>query len=264
MIPELRRTILRQLARILIRSGAFRYYLGRLDRNFDPRFLRAASLLWGASDEEAVFVRDLIATEDQDIALWVLHETRRKTGGFFVEVGAADGILLSTTHLLETQYGWRGILAEANPDWHAALLGNRSAAIDLRCVFATSGAKLSFAATRYPALATIADYTSRDGHAASRADHRLVNVETVSLNDLLDTHDAPPDIDFISIDTEGSEYEILEAFDFDRWNVLLFAVEHNLTDLEPRIDALMSHNGYQRRFVAYPTIDAWYRRIDRS
>jgi FkbM family methyltransferase len=263
VISRLRGAVLRRLAHILIGSGTFRRHLGEIDKNFDPRFLRAAELLRGASDEEAVFVRDLVNITDQDGVLWVLNETGKKRGGYFVEFGAADGIALSNTYMLEKEFGWQGILAEPNPDWHAALLSNRDAAIDLRCVYTTSGAHIAFAATRYPALATIADFVACDSHARSRAEHRVVEVETVSLNDLLVAHDAPRDIDFISIDTEGSEYDILEAFDFGRWNVLLFSVEHNQTGNEQKIDRLMRRNGYERRHPAYPLIDAWYRRIIR-
>ncbi|HVH82059.1 MAG TPA: FkbM family methyltransferase [Stellaceae bacterium] len=245
----------------MVRSDTFRHHLGAFDANLEPRFLRAVSLLRNASNEEAAFVRDLVNVEDQDCALWVLHETRQKRDGYFVEFGATDGISLSNTHLLEQEFGWRGILAEPNPDWHPALPQNRNAAIDLRCVFATSGAHVPFAVTRYASLATIAEFVACDAHARARQDHRLIEVETISLNDLLTAHEAPHDIDFISIDTEGSEYEILSAFDFDRWNVLLFSVEHNRTDREGKIDALMSRHGYQRRFAGYPTLDAWYRRV---
>ena len=260
MIPQLRDKILQGMARILLKSGTFRRHMGSFDASLDPRFLRAASLLRDASADEAVFVRDLVNINDQDTALWALHETGRKTGGYFVEFGAADGLLGSTPDLRERDYAWRGILAEPNPDWHAALLQNRCAAIDRRCVYVTSGARLSFAATKHPTLATIVDYVGHDSHARARADHRLVEVEAVSLNDLLSTHKAPRDIDFISIDTEGSEYEILEAFDFDRWNVLLFSVEHNQTDRRHKLDVLLQRNGYERRYPCFPIIDAWYRR----
>jgi len=60
-------------------------------------------------------------------------------------------------------------------------------------------------------------------------EHEILQVETVSLNDLLLSQAAPPRIDYISIDTEGSELAILEAFDFARWDVRLFTIEHNLT-----------------------------------
>ena len=264
MIPRLREAVLRRLARVLIRSGTFRRQLGELDANFDPRFLRAASLLRDASGEEAGFIRDLVKAEDNDIALWVLHETKHKTGGFFVEFGAADGIAASTTYPLEKEFGWRGILAEPNPSWHHALQQNRQAAIDARCVFTASGARVKFAVTESALLATMTDYVSCDGHAQSREHHHVIEVETVSLNDLLIEHDAPCDIDFVSIDTEGSEYDILQAFDFDHWRVRLFSVEHNRTVRQAQINELMTRNGYEQRYPDYPIIDSWYRRVDRG
>src|SRR5580704_7562454 len=260
MIPQLRNYVLRRLATLLIESGTFRRHLGELDANFDPRFLRAAGLLRNASDQEAIFARNLVNDIAPDIPLWVLHETRDKTGGFFVEFGAADGVSLSNTYLLERDYAWRGIVAEPNPVWHAALERNRTAAIDLRCVFTTTGARVKFAATQAAVLGTIAEFASCDGHALSRRDHQIIEVETVSLNHLLEAHGAPRDIDFVSIDTEGSELEILQQFDFDKWNVRLFSVEHNMTARQPMLDELMWHHGYERRYPGYPVLDAWYRR----
>jgi FkbM family methyltransferase len=267
-VGELRSRVLRHAARILIRSGTFRRHLGTFDRNYDPDFLRAARHIRGASDEEALFVRDLVSgarpqysTADQHQDLWVLHETRRKRGGFFVEFGATDGLSGSNTLLLERDFGWRGILAEPNPIWHADLARNRAARIDHRCVFKTTGTRVKFAATAHPALATIAQYASCDGHAHSRATHDIVEIETVSLNDLLLAHEAPRSVDYISIDTEGSELTILEGFDFARWDVKLFSVEHNMTAQEQAIDRLMLRQGYERRYAGYPVIDSWYRKV---
>lgn len=268
-VGELRRAVLWHAARVLIRSGTFRRHLGKLDRDYDPDFLRAVRHLRGASDEEAVFVRDLVnvtsgtrSYADQHQDLWVLHETRRKTNGYFVEFGAADGLGGSNTLLLEREFGWRGILAEPNPAWRDELKRNRAAAqIDYRCVFRTTGERVKFAATRHPAIATIADFTASDGHAQSRAAHDIVEVETVSLNDLLASHGAPRGIDYISIDTEGSELAILEEFDFARWDVKLFSVEHNLTAQEQAIDRLLLRRGYERRYAGYAVIDSWYRKI---
>ena len=123
-----------------------------------------------------------------------------------------------------------------------------------------TGDRIPFAATAHAMLGTISQYASRDGHAQSRQERQIIQVESVSLNDLLESHGAPADIDFISIDTEGSELDILSHFDFQRWNVMLFAVEHNLTEAGLELDKLMRRNGYERRFPGYPVIDAWYRR----
>jgi len=264
IIPTLRDRVLARAARILIKSGTFRRHLAALDATLDPDFLQAASLIRNASDAEALFVRDLVSDTKsfaqlrQD--LWVLHETRHKRNGFFVEFGAADGVSLSNTCLLEREFDWRGILAEPNSVWHAALRQNRKAAIDERCVFGRSGERVAFAATRHPELATILGYESNDGHRLARRDHAIVEVETVSLNDLLRQHNAPHDIDYISIDTEGSELDILEPFDFKRWSVMLFSVEHNATGLEQGVDRLMQRHGYERRYPGISKFDAWYRK----
>jgi len=263
----LRNRILERAARVLIKSGTFRRRLGAIDRDYDPDFLRAVRFLRGASDAEALFVRDLVndanpahANADQHQDLWVVHETAGKRGGFFVEFGAADGVTGSNTLLLEHAFGWRGILAEPNPVWHAELARNRTARIDHRCVFKTTGDHVRFAATKYPALATIAEYAASDGHADSRTEHHILQIETVSLNDLLLMHEAPRAIDYVSIDTEGSELSILEGFDFDRWDVKLFSIEHNMTEQEQAIDRLMRRHGYEQRYAGYPVIDAWYRK----
>src|SRR5262249_12101999 len=139
LIGRLRNLALYHAAHILTKSGTFRRHLGTFDPNLDPQFLRAAALIRDATDEEALFVRDLVSATcsnaDGKQDLWVLHETRHKIDGYFVEFGAADGASGSNTLLLERDFDWRGILAEPNPVWHDDLKRNRKAAIDTRCVF---------------------------------------------------------------------------------------------------------------------------------
>lgn len=84
IIGRLRSRVLHALARYLLRSGTFRRHMGEIDAVLDPRFLRAAGLLRGASDDEAKFVRDLVEGAVPEIPLWVLHETSAKREGYFV------------------------------------------------------------------------------------------------------------------------------------------------------------------------------------
>jgi FkbM family methyltransferase len=261
LIATLRNFTLRQAARILARSSTFKRHLGSFDPLYDPHFLRAAGLLQNASDEEAIFVRDLVnSTADSNQTLWVLHETRHRRSGYFVEFGATDGMELSSTYPLERDFGWTGILAEPNPVWHERLGHNRRSVIEHRCVFTRTGERVKFAATRYPGLSTISEFLSKDGHAKSREEHRIIDVETVSLNDLLASHKAPRTIDYMSIDTEGSELSILQRFDFEKWDVGLFSIEHNFTPQERALDELLFRKGYERRFASYSSGDAWYRK----
>lgn len=190
--------------------------------------------------------------------LWVTFETGGTRDGFFVEFGATDGRTNSNTCLLEQRYGWTGILAEPNPIWHANLRSNRTCRIDHRCVAARSGETVEFVATENPELSTIAAYAANDHFALVRSVAPRIVVETLSLNDLLIRHEAPRRIDYMSVDTEGSEFEILNAFDFSRYDIGLFSIEHNNTDQEARLDGLMAANGYVRKFPEFSQWDAWY------
>ena len=62
----------------------------------------------------------------------------------------------------------------------------------------------------------------------------------------------------MSIDTEGSEYDILKAFDLNKYRPKLFTVEHNFTENERKIDEHLIINGYVRIFRKLTTFDAWY------
>jgi FkbM family methyltransferase len=193
--------------------------------------------------------------------LWVLYETDAQKGGYFIEFGAVDGLAHSNTLLLERQFGWTGILAEPNQDMAAALHANRTAQIDMRCVWSVSGETVQLLVTDDPELATVDDRASEDIHSSVRRESsRRLSVETVSLTDLLDRHNAPAVIDYLSVDTEGTELEILTGFDWARRDIHLVSVEHNHRTDEATLDLLMYSKGYERRFSNFSNFDAWYRK----
>jgi FkbM family methyltransferase len=190
--------------------------------------------------------------------LWALWELDLKPDGYFVEFGAYDGTSHSNTKLLEERFGWTGLLAEPNPDMAEVLRRTRSAAVDSRCVWDVTGETVELMLTGDAELSTVADHAERDLHSDARQATavRTEAITTVSLNDLLDEHSAPEIIDFMSVDTEGTELRILKSFDFSKHRPRLVAVEHNGRD---DMDALMFANGYERRFRGLSDWDAWYR-----
>jgi FkbM family methyltransferase len=192
----------------------------------------------------------------QDI--FVLAELHLKRGGYFVEFGATNGIDLSNTYLLETQFGWNGVLAEPAQCWQMALARNRACKIDTRCVWRESGVTLRFNETNIAELSTIDAFSASDTHAELRKAGRSYDVATVSLMDLLREHDAPRQIDYLSIDTEGSEFEILQAFDFARYDVKIITCEHNFSPLRDKLHALLTAKGYARKFEGLSQVDDWY------
>jgi FkbM family methyltransferase len=190
--------------------------------------------------------------------LFVLSELGFKRGGYFVEFGAASGKELSNTWLLEKHFGWSGILAEPAMCWHASLAANRGCHIEHDCVWKATGERLEFLETEAAELATIADYQAVDMHAKSRVSAKRYFVNTVSLGDLLVRHRAPSELDYLSIDTEGSEYEILRDFDFRRFPFKVITCEHNHTPARAKIFDLLTRAGYVRKHERLSDFDDWY------
>lgn len=196
----------------------------------------------------------------QDI--FVLCQSKFKKNGFFVEFGATDGVGLSNTYILEKEFGWSGILAEPAKIWHKSLRENRNSTIDERCVWVESKKKLDFRETNFRELSTIESYSSLDMHKNERKSGKIYQVETISLMDLLIEHNAPTEIDYLSIDTEGSEFEILQNFDFNRYNIKIITIEHNFTKMREMIFELLISHGYKRVYTEISEVDDWYIKSD--
>jgi FkbM family methyltransferase len=192
----------------------------------------------------------------QDI--WVLFELASKHDGFFVEFGAGDGVHTSNTFLLEREYGWSGIVAEPNPVHHKSLRENRRCYVSTKCIAATSNDTVPFVQTADPIYSTMEKYSLNDMHAGARREGRKIAVETLSLLDLLVEAGAPKRIDYLSIDTEGSELEILSNFDFDAYNIRIITIEHNYTQQRELIYELLRQKGYERTFAEFSKWDDWY------
>ena len=90
---------------------------------------------------------------------------------------------------------------------------------------------------------------------------QIYEVKSISLIDLLKKYDAPTEIDYLSVDTEGSEYEILNNFDFSRYQFNVITCEHNYTPARQKIFDLLTSHGYRRRFEDVSLWDDWYVRI---
>ena len=188
--------------------------------------------------------------------LFVLSVLDLQEDGFFVEFGAANGVSLSNTYLLEKNFGWKGILAEPGRGWHSELRKNRKAIVDTRCVWSESGARLDF--LEAGEISTVSMFEKSDQHSRDRKAGAGYEVISVSLSDLLDQNDAPEIIDYLSIDTEGSELLILSAFDFSSRQIRVITCEHNFTANREKLHNLLTSNGFRRVFEDVSGWDDWY------
>lgn len=217
---------------------------------FDLQFIKAMA------PEDRNRCLDLLDQSQSQLRqdLFALSQSGFKSGGFFVEFGATDGVELNNTYLMETGFGWSGILAEPARGWHSALKANRSCQIETRCVWKESGQTLRFTEAPRGENSAISSFVKPSRKLRGQS----YGVETISLNELLTTHKAPPQIDYMSVDTEGSELDILNAFDFDRWDVRVMTIEHNHAPQRSDIQRLMAANGYQRVLEPVSRFDDWY------
>jgi FkbM family methyltransferase len=178
--------------------------------------------------------------------LEVIKTYNGKENGFFIEIGASDGIKLSNTYLLETKYKWKGICCEPIPTQFTRLVTNRPNSICInKAVYNRSNSVVVFdIANSSDLFSGITDHIDKHKQRVD-SNKTTITIETISLVDALDSANAPTFIEYMSLDTEGSEYEILKDFNFERYTFGLIDVEHNF--IEPRrtqIKDLLLSKGY--------------------
>jgi FkbM family methyltransferase len=188
----------------------------------------------------------------QDI--FVLIETNFKKGGLFIEFGAANGVSNSNTFLLEKKFNWKGILVEPAKSFYKELKRKRNCYIENKIVYKDSKSKLIFYESYNPELSTI-NLSNNHNRDFVRSKYEL---ETISLNDLLRKYNMPKIIDYLSIDTEGSEFDILNKFNFKEFKFRIITCEHNFGFNRKKVFNLLSKNNYTRKFSEISLFDDWY------
>lgn len=178
--------------------------------------------------------------------LKVIEFYNKKENGYFIEIGASNGIDLSNTYLLETTYKWKGICCEPIQTRYNELIINRPNSICCNeAVYNESDLTVIFDIAHNSDTASgIADNIDCHKNFVD-ANKTSIQVKTISLLDLLNKSNAPTFIEYLSLDTEGSEYEILKTFNFEKYTFGLIDVEHNY--VEPRrskIKELLLSKGY--------------------
>ena len=195
---------------------------------------------------------------------FVLKTLHYKENGFFVDIGAADGITGSNTFILEKFYKWNGICVDPNPVFMQSLHNCRNSHVTTLCVYSETGKILPFKFCAdeeqffgWNFRAGLAQPMEKINIEIEKS-FRSINVLTISLNNLLELYNAPTDIDYISLDTEGSEYNILKTFNFSKYNVKCFTIEYDNEKNRQQIFELLSTNGYTKVDDEYTGQEDWY------
>ena len=178
-----------------------------------------------------------------------------KDNGYFVEVGACNGLVGSNTLWLEKNRNWNGILCEPAEFWHEELIINRpKCIIEKRPIFSVSGKNVKFNVQRGGRSFIEKDSKSEGGN--------IILLKSISLNQLL-LENKLSEIDYLSIDTEGSEFEIIKNLDFNKFRPCIITIEHNYNkNKRKKILNLLTTNNYLRVFKQVSRFDDWY--IDKN
>lgn len=194
--------------------------------------------------------------------LWVLRTLNYKRNGYFVEIGAMDGIHYSNTYLLEKEFGWNGVVVEPNPIHRAAIKKNRTCSKEFRAIDRYKKPSRDFVLMdgMNSGLSCLAEYLGKDYHKELRENYgKIIKVETTSPNVMLNFHKAPNHIDYLSIDTEGNELDILTVLDWSKYTIQLITIEHNKNDIYlQQINDFLFNKGYTLYDEQDTYFDSWY------
>jgi len=202
--------------------------------------------VWAAV-KQTLHVQKWYAAGQQD--MWVaLAVEPGKRNGYYVDVGAADGIVHSNTYVFD-RMGWKGVCIDPFP----TNMQVRTCQVFRQPLFSVSGKKVKFRVAGENG--GIEDTMNR--YAENTKNAPVVEFVTATLDEILEKAKAPRHIDYISIDVEGAELEALRGFSLNKYDFDALTVEHNNEwDKREAMRQLLESNGYER--VRSWVTDDWY------
>ena len=176
--------------------------------------------------------------------LLLLEVFRDQRDGFYIEVGAFDGVYLSNTKALDDR-GWRGVCVEPHPRFFAQLEANRPDAVCIQaaCVGDPELTEIVLYAEPHGVLSSTVDGLDadiegryeRNGLEFPGLEETPVRARTLD-SILAELAAAPAVVDVLSIDVEGAEVEVLKGLDVDRWRPRVLLLEANDAAAENALD----------------------------
>lgn len=181
----------------------------------------------------------------QDIIAYLC--LKNKKNGFYIDIGAYDGIGLSNTYIFE-KLGWNGFCVEASPKTFEKLQKNRKCDSYNYAVCSKNIGKTRFLTSSSGEL-DVLDIHNTDGHKKRikrESDNNMeyIEVDTITFDELMSNYKDITHIDFMSLDIEGGELDVLKSINFDKYSFGLITVEYN--DNYKEILELMISKGYKK------------------
>ncbi len=169
--------------------------------------------------------RPSFSQDGEDIVLYDMFEEMHITKGFYVDIGAHHPFRYSNTYLFY-QKGWSGINVEPTPGRMKLFQRFRSRDINLQIGVGLSNPAMNFYCFDEPALNTFDNQTKSEREREGFPVTDTISIPVISLSELLHTY-LPPDttIDFMTVDAEGMDLDILKSNDWKKYRPTLIVVE---------------------------------------
>jgi FkbM family methyltransferase len=155
--------------------------------------------------------------QKEDIILYEKYLNYRD--GFFIELGAMDGIRYSNTLFFEQQLGWKGVLIEANNEQYLNLIKNRPNCYNFNYAISENDGEVEFIG--YGAVGGMV-HTMTDEHKYgwNLDKTKSYKVKSSPIRKVIENLNIDK-VDLFSIDVEGGELEVLKTFD---WNIPVYII----------------------------------------
>jgi FkbM family methyltransferase len=172
-----------------------------------------------------------------------------KRNGYFIDIGANVAKALNNTYLMESQYDWNGICIEPNTKVIPHLQEHRKCKIVNIGVY-DKETTIEFESTNNTMMGGIKEHLQPKYRplGGKEEDWKTFKIHVKPLVMILDECNCPDIIDYVSIDTEGSEYHILNGYfrDNQKYKIKYIDVEHAYETIKQnKIRELMKCNGYR-------------------
>jgi len=159
-------------------------------------------------------------------------------------------VIFSNTYLLEKQFGWNGILIDPIPSHFESMKINRKCKLIHGAI--TVEKQDSVLIEELPASDLSMSVNER------KLFKKIHEVKAFTLLEIIDQNLASNEIDFLSIDIEGNDLDILKSLDLNRYKIKAVCVEHNFREGSDKIKDYMDKNGYDLVYSEFSKNDYWF------
>lgn len=172
--------------------------------------------------------------------------------GFYVDVGAHDGITFSNSYFFDKERNWKGICIEPLPEVYNKLCKNRNNSINLNLAIDKKNDIVNFVCNNgyTEMLSGIQDYLDHrhinrinTENALTGAKTNIIQVTTKPLKDIF-LENKINHVNYLSIDVEGAEKQVIESIDFDQVFIDVIGFENNYSDVSQPIINYLKSKGY--------------------